>query len=84
MKNLLRASLVLLSVAVVAGCASQNTAQPAINKVCPISGKEVPADGPSVDYQGKKIGFCCDKCPPKWNAMDEAAKKAAVAAMPSK
>ena len=29
---------------------------------------------------GGKLAFCCDKCLAKWNAMDDAGKKAAFAA----
>ena len=33
----------------------------------------------TVDYKGGKVGFCCNKCAEKWNAMDDAGKKAALA-----
>ena len=31
---------------------------------CPVSGEKVGEMGPSVsiDYQGKKVAFCCDSC----------------------
>jgi hypothetical protein len=82
MKHLLRASLVLLSFTFVSGCASNSNSgapQPLLNKVCLVSGEAVPADGPTVDYQGGKIGFCCKDCIKKWDAMNDEAKKAALA-----
>ena len=81
MKHLLRASLVLLSLAIVPGCASNKSdaSQPPVNKVCLVSGEAVPADGPTVDFQGSKVGFCCEKCITKWDGMNDDAKKAALA-----
>lgn len=33
-----------------------------VNSVCPVSGK--PAEAAFVvEYEGKQVGFCCDKCP---------------------
>ena len=32
------------------------------NKVCPITGEAVPADGPRVVLQGHEIGLCCAGC----------------------
>lgn len=31
---------------------------------CPVSGEKVGEMGPpvSIDYQGKKVSFCCDSC----------------------
>ena len=37
--------------------------QPApVNKKCPVSGEDVDAKGKTVQYKGKTVGFCCDKC----------------------
>ena len=34
-----------------------------INKLCPVSGDKISANGKfSYDYQGKTYGFCCMKC----------------------
>lgn len=33
----------------------------------------------SAEWKGKKIGFCCNGCVPKWNKMTPAQKDAAVA-----
>jgi YHS domain-containing protein len=32
------------------------------NKVCPVKGEEVDAEAPTVEYNGKVIGFCCPGC----------------------
>jgi len=36
------------------------------NKVCPVKGEEVDADSPTVEYDGKVIGFCCPGCDAKF------------------
>ncbi len=36
------------------------------NKVCPVKGEEVDADAPTVEYNGKVIGFCCSGCDSKF------------------
>jgi YHS domain-containing protein len=50
----------------VAAAASAVTAAPAgakpVNSVCPVSGKPVVAENVLL-YEGKVVGFCCDKCP---------------------
>ncbi len=35
------------------------------NRICPVRGGEVVTDNPAlvVEYEGKKIGFCCAGCP---------------------
>ena len=36
------------------------------NKVCPVKGEEIDADAPTVEYNGKIIGFCCPGCDSKF------------------
>ena len=36
------------------------------NKVCPVKGEELDADAPTVEYNGKVIGFCCPGCDSKF------------------
>ena len=36
------------------------------NKVCPVKGEEIDADAPTVEYNGKVIGFCCPGCDSKF------------------
>ena len=49
-----------------------------INTACPISGKAIdPAAVPAGlvrEFGGKKIGFCCAGCAPKWVALADAKK----------
>jgi len=37
------------------------------NKYCPVRGEEVDPETPTVDYKGKKVGFCCPGCDKKFN-----------------
>lgn len=34
-----------------------------IQEICPVSGKELGEKSPFVDYEGRRVYFCCDKCP---------------------
>lgn len=80
MKNLARIVLVSCGLLLMAGCANQKNSAPAgglLNSKCVVSGEPVDASNPTADYMGGKVAFCCDKCLAKWNAMDDAAKKAA-------
>jgi len=40
----------------------------AVNTVCAICGMDVDPKIPTIEYQGKKIGFGCTTCPPKFRA----------------
>ncbi len=79
MKTFLRAAVVVLSVSLLGGCAQQkqNGAPAMLNNVCIMTGEALDATSPTVDYMGGQLGFCCDKCLGKWNAMDDKQKKAA-------
>jgi hypothetical protein len=52
--------------------AAQPAAAPAadkpVNTVCAICGMDVDPKVPTLEYQGKKIGFGCKMCPPKFKA----------------
>jgi len=54
-----------------------------VNTYCPVAGTHVVGEGKTTvasltrDYKGKKIGFCCDSCPPAWDGMSDDEKKAA-------
>jgi YHS domain-containing protein len=43
----------------------------AVNTVCAICGMKVDPDLPTLEYQGKKIGFGCKMCAPKFKANPE-------------
>lgn len=82
MKNLTRAWIASCSLLFVAACAGSpsTTASPAmLNSKCVVSGHDIDPGAPTADYEGGKVGFCCKDCVAKWNEMDAAAKKAAVA-----
>jgi len=47
-----------------------------------MGGKVDPAKTPTSvvrEFNGKKIGFCCPSCLPKWDKLSDDAKKAALA-----
>jgi len=39
-----------------------------IQTTCPVSGKELEAREAFVDYDGRRIYFCCEMCPPRFAA----------------
>ncbi len=49
------------------------------NKNCPIMGHAVTADGGSVKWNGKTIGFCCDGCKPEFEKLSDEDKTAKLA-----
>ena len=55
-----------------------------VNQYCAVNQND-PVDPALVaDYKGQKVGFCCKGCIPKWNAMTDAQKDAAVASAVAK
>ena len=46
---------------------AESTAGP-VNTVCAICGMKVDPNVPTLEYQGKKIGFGCKMCEPKFKA----------------
>lgn len=51
-----------------ASAASAATAEKPVNTVCAICGMKVDPSLPTLEYQGKRIGFGCRMCPPKFKA----------------
>jgi len=50
-----------------------------VNANCPIMGDPIEADGGTTIFMGHTVGFCCPKCIPKFDALDDAGKVAALA-----
>lgn len=70
-----------------AGCASTETTDDAnvsmgmINETCPImEGNAVDPNGPYVEYNGAKVGFCCAGCDTAFNNWSDERKQAYIAA----
>lgn len=49
------------------------------NKNCPIMGHPVAEDGGSSTWNGKTIGYCCEGCKPKFEALSDDEKAAKLA-----
>lgn len=50
-----------------------------VNDTCPIMPDHaVDPEGPTAEFNGQLVGFCCAGCPPKWEAMTDAEKQAYV------
>lgn len=81
MKTLLRSVSVLACLFAVSCSSHDNdrktgTSPAMMNKTCPMTGEALDASSPTVDYNGGKVGFCCERCMGKWNAMTPAEQKA--------
>lgn len=65
-KHLLALATMILAAAVaLPALAGEQTA-------CPVSGETIDkATSPHVDWEGQRVYFCCDKCPPKFKADPE-------------
>jgi hypothetical protein len=77
MKNLLRTAVAAAALLVLAGCNSSPKAMSnpgLLADVCVMSGEKIDADSPTADFQGGKVGFCCEKCLAKWNSLDHNGK----------
>ncbi|MCC9602506.1 hypothetical protein LOC67_18295 [Stieleria sp. JC731] len=92
----LKFSLMMALAAAFVGC-KQSTPEPTAvddapdvtmvstdNEYCPMMGGKVSADGGTVEWNGKTIGFCCDGCDEKWEALTEEEKEAKFAAAEAK
>lgn len=73
----------LVAAVFLAGCAGapMDTPSAALPAICIVSGEDA-GDGPTAEYMGHTVNFCCDKCMSKWNGMDDTAKKAAWDKLP--
>lgn len=78
----------LLGTGLLGGCATDDESTckadmgpvDSVNKYCVIVPEDtVKPNGPRRMWKGQKIGFCCANCLPKWDAMSDAEKDAAVA-----
>ena len=49
------------------------------NKYCPIMGNAVTADGGTLAWNGKTIGFCCEGCKPEFEKLSDEDKTAKLA-----
>lgn len=61
-----------------------DTSTKTANEVCPIMGGEVTAEGGTVEWNGKQIGFCCPGCEEKWEALSDEEKSEKLAAAKAK
>jgi len=61
-------ALLLLAIISSVGCLRAEDAKPYPPATCPVSGEKVGEMGPpvTIDYQGKKVAFCCDSCVAKF------------------
>jgi hypothetical protein len=74
--------LVTAAVTALSGCASAEkpgVSMGAVNDVCPMSGRPIDPQGPTVEYRGRTVGFCSGGCVSPWDKMTPAEKDAFLA-----
>ncbi|MCB9898724.1 MAG: hypothetical protein H6825_12035 [Planctomycetes bacterium] len=76
----LAASLMLL---VVSACSTETKAEApkVLNTKCPMMGEAIDPNMPMSDFHGDKVGYCCDGCQKKFEALSEADKLAKLKAV---
>ena len=90
LRTLMTGAAIATTILALAACQNEKAASPTtaptsqpsmgmLNSTCPISGEPVSGEAKTADYNGHKIGFCCNMCVGKWEAMSDAEKKADVA-----
>ena len=47
-------------------------------KLCVISMEDADG-GPTVEFEGQTVSFCCNSCMKRWNKMDDDGRRAAMA-----
>ena len=47
-------------------------------KLCVISMEDAEG-GPTVEFEGQTVSFCCNSCKKRWNKMDDDGRRAAIA-----
>jgi hypothetical protein len=51
-----------------------------VNAKCPMTGSPVDKSVTTRTFEGKTVGFCCGNCPPAWDKLSDAEKKAKLEA----
>lgn len=59
--------------------AQNSEASKMANRNCPIMGHSVASDGGTSSWNGKTIGYCCEGCKPKFDALSDEEKVAKLA-----
>ena len=76
MINLKRLMVPALGALLLAGCAGSPDT-PTEGAICIISG-EPAGDGPTAEFEGTTVHFCCKRCLGRWNDMDDDARSTAA------
>jgi len=85
MRVLLRVAAVALVLAFV-GCQSTQTSETgagsAINANCAMKDSQPIDAACTIDYKGKKIGFCCNNCKRKFEGLSDTEKEERILNLP--
>ena len=70
----------LFMIVLLAGCNTMSADAPAPQdqQLCVISMEDADG-GPTAEFEGQTVSFCCNSCKKRWGKMDDGAKRAALA-----
>lgn len=73
-----------IAAAMFSSCSVMNdgATQPAAS-LCVISMEDAEG-GPTTEFEGKTVSFCCENCMGRWDKMDDDGRRAALAALDAK
>jgi len=69
----------VLALVTLSACGTAPQAGSAVNQNCVLMAEHGIDPEVTTAWQGKTLGFCCDKCKTEFEAMDDAGKAAALA-----
>jgi hypothetical protein len=80
MKSITKLFVAAASAALLAGCNTMSADAPAPQdqQLCVISMEDADG-GPTAEFEGQTVSFCCNSCKKRWGKMDDGAKRAALA-----
>ena len=77
-KHLVTSAIFAVCLTSCAGGPSTTTGENTVEAICVISGEDA-TGGPTADFMGQTVNFCCKRCKARWDKMDDSARKQAVA-----
>lgn len=80
MKSLTKILAAASTALLFAGCNTMNGDDPASQDqtLCVISMEDAEG-GPTAEFEGQTVSFCCNSCKKRWGKLDDGAKRAALA-----
>ena len=79
MKTLTKLFPAALAAALIASCSTTDTNADASPMTLCVISMEDAEGGPTAEFEGKTVSFCCNSCKKRWNKMGDNARRRAIA-----